>query len=321
MNEKDVLKKLNTLKELKPAADWKSSARELLLSRLENSSEAVKIGFFEEAVFEFRNFFSLFAQPAFAAIGLFVLLAGSVFGASAARNTKPGDSFYAARVLGQKARVAVTIDAKAKAKLEMKYASTRAKEITQVLSDPSFDSEANKKKVEKLSQDFKAEIKTVNDKYEEINKINGEKVAVAVPDTASSIEDDNMAVGIGRPASDDGKVFAVDSSRATTGIQISQPSLSLAQPAKSEASPVQDEQVIQAVSTSSVPDFKKNLSDAVTSIDTQDFAAAKDILDQLDVDEIINNIDNGEVKGVFESATSVSEMIGADTVSSSQEQK
>lgn len=327
MNEKDVLKKLNALKEIKPAAEWKVSARELLLAQISNSSgDNVKITFIDEVAFELKNFFSIFAQPAFAVIGLFVLLSGGVLGANAVRNTRPGDSLYAARIWGEKARIAVTLDRGTRAKLEMQLASARAKEITVVLSNPSFNNQDNKKKVEKLSEDFKTEIKTVKEKYDEISKINETKlVANSISGVASSnLEVDNMAVGIGSVKSEsDGKIFAVDSGKASSGIQISQPALLVEKPTTvgiGKTSLVAPTSTI-TIGTSSVPtptstkeDLNKNLSEAEASFNANDFAGAKNILEQFD--DIIKNIDNGEVKGVSEAATSA--IIGIGIGSSSQ---
>lgn len=323
------MKKLNTLKEFKPAADWKTSSRELLSAQVSNASgDNVKITFVDELAFELKNFFSVFAQPAFAVIGLFVLLSGGALGVNAARNTRPGDSLYAARIWGEKARVAVTIDRNAKAKLEMKLASARAKEITAVLSDPSFNNQDNIKKVEKLSEDFKSEINTVKEKYVEISKMNEIRVAVnpVLGVTSSNPEADDVAIGIGaaKVANDDGKVFAVDSGKATSGIQISQPALTVEKPSavgvgKSLISAPTSTMTISTssapVSTSTANDLNKNLSEAEASFDAHDFAGAKNILEQFD--DIIKNIDNGEVKGVSESATSAPASIG----SSSKENK
>ncbi len=327
------MKKLNTLKEFKPAADWKNSARELLLAHVSNASgDNVKITFIDELAFELKNFFSIFAQPAFAVIGLFVLLSGGALGVNAARNTRPGDSLYAARIWGEKARVAVTIDRNAKAKLEMKLASARAKEISAVLSDPSFNNQDNIKKVERLSEDFKSEINTVKEKYDAINKMNETKVAVnpVLGVASSNLEMDNAPVGIGaaKVAADDGKVFAVDSGKATSGIQISQPALTLEKPATigiGKILPVAPTSTM-TISASSTPvsaptstpsDLNKNLSEAEASFDAHDFAGAKNILEQFD--SIIENIDNGEVKGVSEAATSAAVGVtSVDNGSSSQ---
>jgi hypothetical protein len=320
MNEKDVLKKLNVLKNIKPSAEWKLSARDVLSSQVSNSSEAVKISILDGFVFEVKNSLSFFAQPVFAVLGLFLLVAGGSFAANAARNTKPGDSFYAARVWGQKARVAVVLDRQAKAKMEMKYASARAKEITDVLTDPSFNLEdnGNQKKADKLVENLKAEIKTVSDRYEEINK----KVEVAlVSEVDSSIAssninvDDNVAVAIGRSTGDDKMVFAVDSSKASSGIQISQPSL-----VKTENNviPAAAALVVEPLATSTDSDFKKNLSDAADLVDSKDFAGAKDILDQVDI--MIGKIEQVESVATPIATTAIDNIV-TEPASSSQEKE
>jgi septum formation topological specificity factor MinE len=323
MNERDVLKKINSLKDFKPASQWKSAAREDLFLRIKNSSYSVKISFWQSVSFEIKNAFSFLSQPAFAVISLFVLVCASAFGVSAARTTKPGDSLYAARVFGEKARVAVTIDRQSKAKLEMKYASTRAKEITEVLSKQTSSSD---EKTKRLTEDLKAEIKTVVAKYDEINNNSiaaNEPSTASASDVAVATEGDDVAIGIGRPMSEaEQQVFAAGSQKATSGIQISQSGVSSA--AVNNSKIVSQEMVAtSATSTVALPenDLKKNLSQAVASVETSDYEAANNILKQIDVDKIINSIDQTNKKIEAPVATSVTEIIDRGTISSSSEDK
>ena len=186
-----------------------------------------------------------------------------------------------------------------------------------------FLTESDKKKIAKLTDNLKAEIKTVTDKYDEISKSDetesSEPVNVNTTSSSADADGDDVAVGIGRPSVDDGQVFAVDSSKDSKGIQISQPAAIKAEPAPVSAT---SSVSLTAVATSTGSDFKKNLSDVVDLVDNNDFAGAKNILDQVDtMIDSIDRADQGEVKGVSETATTVSEAIGIGTVSSSQETK
>ncbi len=314
MNERDVLKKINSLKEFKPASEWKATAREDLFLRISNSSQSVKISLWQNIVFETKHVYSYLTQPVFATLGLFALVFASVLGVNATKTTKPGDSFYAARVLSEKARVAVTMDKQAKAKLEMKYASVRAKEITEVLSKQSAQDDKSKR----LTEDLKAEIKTVVAKYDEINNsvVEGETVARGNGNTASSVEDDNVAIGIGRPVAEESQeVFAAGSQKATSGIQISQNNVASSVSSKISTSSA-DSSVVEPATPSSDNDLKKNLSQAVASVETNDYQAAKNILEQIDMDKIIDSIDQSNKKTEVSATTSVTEMIDRGTISS-----
>src|SRR3989339_293021 len=80
-----------------------------------------------------------------------VLLGGGFFSLNAAKDTKPGDSLYIAKIISEKTQFALTFNEKKKVKLGIEFAGNRAKEITQVLSEEG-DVEI---RVEKLKDNFK----------------------------------------------------------------------------------------------------------------------------------------------------------------------
>ena len=123
---------------------------------------------------------------AWAVICLIIILTGGSMGALAAKNSKPGDSLYFAKVWKEKIQLAMTFKEEDKAKLDMKLANIHAMEITEVLSDPNFNAAANQKKAEQLAQNFKQEIDTVKERYSEINKMQQENSSLPASGSATN---------------------------------------------------------------------------------------------------------------------------------------
>lgn len=319
MTEKDLLQKLNALRDIKPNAVWKNEARGLLFSQLSNSAPKEN-KFLEKVALETRYIFSFVSRPAWVAICIVLFAASGAWGAYEVKTTKPGDSFYLARVLSEKAQLAVTFDKEERAMLDMKFAQAHAKEIVEVMAKQDLSEPANKKKAEKLAQNFQAEITTVKERLEEIGKIRQEKeIAIA----KAAVSDNDKIVGLGSLSRDDDKkVHSVESGKDVQGVQIYEPSVSIGQKASGTADKeapkpalstttngLADDKIatasaVSASSTAESVSFAVNetLNKAQESFNTKDFTGAKDILDQASA--IIANIDNGEVKGAVEAGTS-----------------
>ena len=162
MNEKDLLKKLNNLKKIKPDENWKKNYREVLYSQIsagQNSEKPEsKIRFIFEEVILGKIFIS-FTRPIWATtLASILILVVGVGGVYASKNSKPGDSLYIAKIISEKAQLAMTFDEKGKAKLGLEFATNRAKEITQVLEEQNYPEDQKTQKVEQLTQNFKKEI-------------------------------------------------------------------------------------------------------------------------------------------------------------------
>ncbi|MBI4812718.1 hypothetical protein HY798_04795 [Candidatus Falkowbacteria bacterium] len=168
MTEKELLKKLNNLRIIKPAAEWKKESRDILLRQIAQGEPIVPLSRFGLAVEFLKNTFPFetmrkLPQPVWAIVLiLFFALGGGVIGLKAARDTKPGDSLYIAKIISEKTRLSFTFDDKKEAKLALEFAGNRAKEITQVLV--ADENGGKEKKVEKLSDNFKKEINTAKKK-------------------------------------------------------------------------------------------------------------------------------------------------------------
>jgi Domain of unknown function (DUF5667) len=325
MNDQELIKKLNILKEVKLESAWKQETRDVLLAQVSNSVGGdVKVGWMEIMAEEVKSAFSFMPATAWAVICLAIILTGGTFGAIAAKNSKPGDTLYIAKVWKEKIQVAMTFNQEDKAKLNMKLASIHAMEIADELSSPNFNAAGNQKKAQQLAQNFQQEINTVKEQYSEINKLQQNNSAPTaagktINNTSSNLAaaDDNAEVGIGDvQKASDSKVYTVESGKDAKGMQFFDPNSGLKNatgtsqtvPKTGTAPTVSSNSV--AVLASSTPvasssvtaDINTSLDKATQSFDTKDFSVAKDIMDQ--VGKIIENIDTGVVKGATESGTS-----------------
>jgi len=329
MNDQELIKKLNILKEVKPESAWKQETRDILLAQVSNSvGEEVKVSNFDLMVYNFKNYFSFLPAAAWTAICLILVLTGGVTGTIAAKNSRPGDPLYVAKIVKEKIQLAMTFDQEDKARLDMKLASNRAKEITELLSSPNFNVAGNQKKINQLAQSFNQEINTVKERYSEISKMQEKNSAPSVAESTTNNANgnsvsgkDDSKVGIGKVQKDgEGKVYGVESGKDNKGMQFYDPktglksasstsrtssSLAVSQTILFNKSSSSPSAIVASSSAMAVIDnnIDTNLDKAAQSFATKDFSGAKDILDK--VGKIIENIDStGAVKGVKEAGTS-----------------
>jgi hypothetical protein len=339
MTDQELIQKLNTLKQVRPESSWKKKTREILLSQTANTvAKEIKFNPLEKVFYDLKNAFSFLPKTAWAVTCLVIILVGGSYSVYAAKNSKPGDSFYALRVWKGEIQLAMTFNQEEKAKLDMKLASIHAKEISEVLADPSFSAhKGNEKKAEELAKNFKEQINIVKTRLSEINDIQDknmvaknhepakEAVAEKQPETNTGDNSDDVKVGIGKITKEnDGKVYSVESGKDNKGMQIydsnslkasnslSDLKVPAAIPTTSKLSngniSSSGAEIIPpavSVSTSSVgvsDKIKNNLDLATESFAVKDFTGAKNIMEQVGV--IIEKIDNGKVKGENEINTS-----------------
>lgn len=164
MTEKDLISKLNNLKQLQPNKEWLVDNRALFLAQISNSG-ANKLSAWESFYINFKSFTKASSQPVFAlGIFLFVLVVSSIFGHTFFSEAKPNDSLYIARVISEKAKLSTVIDTQERNKMAVKFAANHAKDISMVLDNPDFNNEDNKDQVAKLSEDFNREMDTVKNR-------------------------------------------------------------------------------------------------------------------------------------------------------------
>lgn len=104
MKEKDIIQKLNILKEVKPDNNWKTQSREVLLSQISQAETVPEFSWFritgQKLILQMLR---TTLQPAVASF-LFVILVlgGGFISVVASKNTMPGDSLYIAKIINEK---------------------------------------------------------------------------------------------------------------------------------------------------------------------------------------------------------------------------
>lgn len=211
MKEKELIEKLNSLKAT-PDSNWKEKNREILMSQISAGIEAPeKPGLMEvfdvwaEAIVPFDILHRFVARPVLVtALVIISLASGGVLSLQAAKNTKPGDSLYIAKIVSEKSRLALTFDEKEKAKLGVEFAGNRAKEMVAVMEEDKDDNEKTEK-VEKLASDFNKELTGARGRLEKMG-------ITAIPD-GGNLEDNKV----------DDTIIGANLGKTDGGIQLSDP--------------------------------------------------------------------------------------------------
>lgn len=272
MTNKDLILKLNSLKEVNPDEAWLKSNRELLLSQISNAG-AENIPAWKAFFINFSSVAKAASQPAYA-LGAFVLmlLTGSFFGPQIFSRTKPNDSLYIARIISEKVKINTTFDSETRDKLAVQYAAEHAQDISAVLADPKFNTEANKEQVAQLSDSFNKEVTTVKNRISRIPAIAAKTAANNVPAAAKP---------------DKAELVMADSSKDGKGIQLQVNPTDKAAVVKAEdtakgtstkattTNPV-------ATSTVKSSDADKILDEATKLFDKKDYNKALDKLKEVD---------------------------------------
>ncbi|MDP3043201.1 MAG: DUF5667 domain-containing protein [bacterium] len=174
MNEQELLKQLNNLKSIKPDSQWEKGNRDLLFNQIcgsQSGDREAGISWIKVLgnIAAHSKMIKQLSQPSFIVCAIVIIVfGGGIAGVKASQNTKPGDSLYIAKIISEKTQFAITFDEKEKAKLGLDFAGNRAREISQVIAESDKNKEAQ---VEKLTKDFKNEIKQVKSRLEKMNAI------------------------------------------------------------------------------------------------------------------------------------------------------
>jgi len=184
MDDKEILKKLNNLKTIKPDNQWKNNYRQVLFSQISSGQAEIDKG--KEDGFSWKVFFGDLIPQGFkfelvkpiwiSILVIFILLGGGLVSVYASLDTKPGDSLYIAKVISEKAQFAITFNEKGKAKLNLEFATNRAEEINQLLKESTALEQDKNKKVQQLNLDFKRELNQAKSRLNKIDNTNKIKI-------------------------------------------------------------------------------------------------------------------------------------------------
>ncbi len=169
MTDKDLIKKLNSLKNINPDSSWVAGNRDLLLSQISNSG-ATELSSWQGFIINVSSFLKASAHPAYA-LGVFVLLliGGSLFSHQMFSSAKPNDSLYIARIISEKARLNTMFDSQERNKLAVQFATSHAQDISATLATIDITDESNRDQVAKLNDSFNKELETAKEKISYLN--------------------------------------------------------------------------------------------------------------------------------------------------------
>ncbi len=194
MTDKDLIAKLNSLKNVSPDHNWLSQNRELLVSQISNSG-ARELPTWKVFIINFNSFAKAASRPAYA-LGAFVLIliTGSLFSHQVFSSAKPNDSLYIARIISEKAKLNTMFNSEERNKLAVQFATEHAQDISAVLADPQFNNDSNKDQIAKLNESFNKEIDTVKTRISYLSPKTGtskkeEATAAETVSMANSLKD------------------------------------------------------------------------------------------------------------------------------------
>lgn len=164
MNNHELIAKLSKLRQISPKQTWLENNRALLLSQISNSG-AADLPAWRTFLINISSLTQAASRP-LVALGTFVILlvGGGLFSHQLFAQAKPNDSLYIARIISERVKVNTTLNPESRSKLELKFAAEHAQDISVILADPEFNTEANSAKVAELNVNFQKEVETVKDR-------------------------------------------------------------------------------------------------------------------------------------------------------------
>jgi hypothetical protein len=305
---KELLSQLNNLKSVKPDNQWKKESRDILLAQISGGDYAEERNVKINTLYYLRTFFH---QPVLVVTTiLLIVLGGGIFSVGAARDSKPGDSLYIAKIISEKAQLAITFDEKEKAKLGIEFAGNRAKEIAQVLAE---EGNGNKEeKVEKLARDFKKEITAAKTRLKKINMIK-EDAGDGDNDAGNIITSEDIDTQ--NTEEDNVQMFSANLGREDKGVQIYDPNSEAARKDMADAAGVLSSSSTSSTTVKNPISNGKNveqiLEEAEKLFAQEDYDGTLNKLEE--INSIIDRIDDtdhsgSEVKGESGNATTTEEV-------------
>lgn len=154
MTEKELLQQLNKLKSVQLSAEIKAQSRSVLFAQISQGEPMESLGFMAKV----NILFSRTLQPYTIAtmIALF-FVTSAFFGWQNTTQAKPGEAFYSAKRLSERAKMFMTFGEKAQTNLNLEFASNRAMEISQL-------SQEDNSTKEDLKNEFKKEISAIKNR-------------------------------------------------------------------------------------------------------------------------------------------------------------
>lgn len=168
MNDKEIIKKIKLLKEVKPQAEWVFSCRSRLALKLETERKKELLS---NDLFALKELFAFWRiwQPRFILRLVYALLmilgvglAGGGLTVWAASQSLPGSPLYPVKIALEQARLIIASSGESKIKLQTEIASRRLEELSGVLATQETP-EQKRERVEQVVSHIQQQLITVKD--------------------------------------------------------------------------------------------------------------------------------------------------------------
>lgn len=179
MTDREIIRKIQQLKEIQPSQEWLDLTRQKLLSRTVLWTEPKELSL--------RDFLMGYFKLAAVMAGALVLLIGGPWlVVKASQPSLPGEMLYSIKKATERIQAGVASD-ESKAQLQVEFASRRLEELNKINED-SLSPEEKTEKVEQVVSDFQDNLAGAS---LHVSKISKEK-AVAIAKTTKKLKE-NLA--------------------------------------------------------------------------------------------------------------------------------
>lgn len=195
MTDRDLIKKLGNLKEIKPDSSWLKANRDSLYTQISNSG-AKTPSVWTSFIITFKSVVKTASNPAMALASIMVVLLGSsAYGHLLLSQAKPNQSLYIAREISEKAKLNTILNTKEREQMAGKFAANNAQDIINVLSDPATQ---DAEEITKLSNKLNEEIKTVKNTIAKVETpaVQNVDTPIAISEEVFSASNEKDAQGI-----------------------------------------------------------------------------------------------------------------------------
>lgn len=189
MNNNDIIKQLDTLKEITPSQEWRKEALGVILtqtSQYREEKKSASIITFFNTVRAFMHEMPFQIAPLAVLLLFFVVGGGVMF--TAAHKSLPGNFLYPIKLNIEKAKLALSSSSSEKTELNIEFAQNRVNELGQIMQF-SQNNEENVKKVNIVAHTLRASIESVkenvkkNEKQRDVNF----KIALSLASTTNDL--------------------------------------------------------------------------------------------------------------------------------------
>ncbi len=216
MTDKQLIKQLKRLKELKPNKDWQSSCRSVLKTQVENSG-GHQTSAWQNFYINLKCIGNIAYRPAVGVASFLIVVIGlSFFAHQWFQSSKPNDSLYIARVISERARLSTVLDSAAREKMAAKFAMNHAQDISNILADADLDYSVDSEELDKLNEDFNREIAIARDRVSSWQTSQEDSVEDSSSISPSDEEESENLVD-----DDDSLIVVADNHRDDSGVQVS----------------------------------------------------------------------------------------------------